>query len=60
MMNGEDYDGGVDASAIDEKCDQMADGDGRKGMKWCGVNNRACVWNRTIEGGMEGITIITN
>ena len=32
----------------------------RKGMEWFGMNNRAWVWNRTMQGGMEGNTIITN
>ena len=32
----------------------------RKGMEWFGVSSRACVWNRAMEGAMEGNTILTN
>ena len=52
------YEGRVDARAIDWKREWETAGDVRKGMEWFGMNNRAWVWNRTMQGGMEGI--ITN
>ena len=58
--NGVVYEGRVDVRVIDWKWEWEAAGDVGKGMEWFGVNNRAWVWNRTMQGGMEGNTIITN
>ena len=45
--NGVVYEGRVDVRVIDWKWEWEAAGDVRKGMKWFGMNNRACTWNRT-------------